>query len=142
MIQNFGGNSSLTGDNIAVAFNRSSTSTFEDNTVPTRFQMGVSAVPWESGHHSLRTSLQLNHPNDNAENYRIGVEYDWHKILALRTGLRLNVAGQPFPTFGFSVRSLVGMHPFHIDYAVNPTDLLGFQHHIGLRFTILKNSDR
>jgi hypothetical protein len=25
---------------------------------------------------------------------------------------------------------------------VNPTDLLGFQHHIGLRFSILKNERR
>lgn len=142
MVQNFGGNSSLSGDNLAVAFNRTPGTALEDNTVPTQFQMGVSAVPWESGHHSLRTSLQLNHPSDNAENYRLGVEYDYRKILALRTGIRLNVAGQPYPTFGFSVRSMVGAHPLHIDYAVNPTDLLGFQHHIGLRFTILKNTDR
>lgn len=142
MVQNFGGNSSLTGDNLAVAFNRTSTNSLEDNTVPTRFMMGISAVPWEWNNQSIRTSLQLNHPNDNAENYRFGIEYDWRKILALRSGIRLNVEGQPYPTFGFSVRSMLGMHPLHIDYAVNPTDLLGFQHHIGLRFTILKNDAR
>ena len=114
----------------------------EDNTVPTRFMMGVSAVPWEANGHSLRTSLQLNHPNDNAENYRIGLEYSWRSILSVRSGMRLNVRGQPYPTFGFSVRSLMGMHPLYLDYAVNPTDLLGFQHHIGLRFSILKNERR
>lgn len=142
MVQNFGGNSSLSGSDLPVGFNRSASGDLEDNTVPTRFMMGVSAVPWEANGHSLRTSLQLNHPNDNAENYRIGLEYSWRSILSVRSGMRLNVRGQPYPTFGFSVRSLMGMHPLYLDYAVNPTDLLGFQHHIGLRFSILKNERR
>ena len=65
--------------------------------------------------------------NDNAENYRFGLKYSWRSILVVRSGMRLNVRGQPYPTFGFSVRSLMGMHPLYLDYAVNPTDLLGFR---------------
>jgi len=140
MIQNFGGSSSLSGDNLAVAFNRNSGSALEANTVPTVFCMGISAVPWREGDHSLRTSFQLNHPNDNAENYRLGFEYGFKELLALRTGIRLNVAGQPYPTFGFGLRTRALGQSLFVDYAINPTDLLGFQHNIGLRLIILKHT--
>lgn len=109
--------------------------------MPTVFAMGVSAVPWKLDQHSLRTSIQLNHPNDNAENYRLGLEYDFRQILAVRTGIKLNVAGQPFPSFGFGLRSIAFGHPLFIDYAANPTDVMGFQHLFGLRLEMNKSAN-
>ena len=70
MVQNFGGNSSLGSDgDIPTTFNRSTGIGLEANVVPTIFKLGISMVPWKKGDHSLLTALQLNHPNDNAENY-------------------------------------------------------------------------
>jgi hypothetical protein len=139
MVQNFGGNSSLTGDYLAVAFNRSPLDGLDRDAVPNVFSLGVSMVPWEQDHHKIRTAIQLNHPTDNAENYRLGVEYTWRDILAVRTGYKINVRGQDWPTFGFGVRSRIGGHPLHIDYAMNPTNFMGWQHLIGLRFAINKD---
>ena len=139
MVQNFGGNSSLTGNYLATAFNRSPLEALERNAVPNVFSLGVSMVPWKDEHHAIRTALQLNHPTDNAENIRLGVEYSYLKLLDVRMGYKINVIGQNWPTFGFGVRSRIGGHPLHIDYATNPTNFMGFQHLIGVRFAINKD---
>ena len=143
MVQNFGGNSSLGSDgDIPTTFNRSTGIGLEANVVPTIFKLGISMVPWKKGDHSLLTALQLNHPNDNAENYSAGIEYHWKEIFYARAGYRISVRHRHIPTFGIGVRSRLGQHPFYIDYAANPTNFIGMQHSIGLRFQILKIADR
>jgi len=139
VVQNFSGNSSLNGDNLEVTFNRNSNAISLDNyTVPQVFKMGVSMVPLEREKYSLLVAFELNHPNDNAENYRFGAEFEYLKLLFLRAGYKLNVEGQPYPTFGFGLRHRVGAHPFQINYAANPTSFLGVQHSLSLLFSINK----
>jgi hypothetical protein len=106
--------------------------------VPTVFSLGASIVPWKAERQSLLVSVQLNHPSDNAENYRLGFEYEYLKLLYLRTGVKLNVDGQPFPTFGFGLRHRVGGHPLALSYAANPTEFFGVLHTLGLSFTLNK----
>lgn len=141
MIQNFGGNSALSDidADFPVLFNRDAEFSLNENIVPTVFKMGASMVPYESERQSLRVALQLNHPNDNAENYRLGAEYEYLKIFYLRAGLRLNVKGQAYPGFGFSLRTRLGGHPLFVDYAGNPTQHLGLQNTIGLRLSIIND---
>ena len=100
--------------------------------------MGASIIPWKKEKQSLLIALQLNHPSDNAENYRIGLEYEYMKLLYVRAGYMLNVASQSLPTFGFGLRHRIGVHPFYINYAANPTDFLGVQHTVGLAIGINK----
>lgn len=138
MVQNFGGNSSIKGDGIPSDFNRASVPAAENYTVPTVFSLGASIVPWKTDKQSLLVALQLNHPNDNSENYRLGVEYEYIKLLFLRAGYKINVEGQPFPTFGFGLRHRVGGHPLQLDYAANPTSYFGVMHTLGLSFTFNK----
>lgn len=141
MLQNFGGNSSLSGDFLEVNFNRNVTNIgLENYTVPTVFKLGASFVPYEKERQSLRLAFDLNHPNDNAENFRLGAEYEYLKLLFLRAGYRFNVAGQTFPTMGLGVRSRIGGHPLKIDYGVNITNYMGTQHVVGLSFTL--NNDK
>lgn len=141
MVQNFGGNSALgnTDKDIPVIYNRSTGINLDANTVPTVFSLGMSFTPMEKEHQSLTASVQLNHPNDNAENFRLGFEYEVRKIFFARAGYKINVEGQNLPTFGFGLRSKMGGRPLFIDYAINPTNFLGFQHSIGLRLDILNN---
>ncbi len=137
MVQNFGGNSSLGAEeDIPVIFNRRTGTALESNTVPTVFSLGASFVPWKVERQSLLAAIQLNHPNDNAENFRLGLEYQYAEVFFARAGYKISVQDQDWPTFGFGVRSRLGGHPFYIDYGVNPTNHIGFQHNIGLRFII------
>ena len=62
-------------------------------------------------------AAQLNHPNDNAENLRFGLEYEYMKLFFARAGYKLSVKGQDYPTFGVGVRTRLGGHPFYIDYS-------------------------
>lgn len=138
MIQNFGGNSSINGDIIPVDFNRNGSFVSGEYPVPTVFSLGASMVPWKKENQTLLVSMQLNHPNDNSENYRFGVEYAYRELLFLRTGYKLNVRGQSLPTFGFGLKHRIGGHPLYIDYAANPTDYFGTLHSIGLAFMFNK----
>jgi len=140
LIQNFGGNSSLNGDFLEVNFNRNAVVELENYTVPTVFKMGMSLVPWTQDKHSLLVSWQLDHPNDNAENIRLGAEYNYLDLFYVRAGYKVNVAGQQYPSFGLGLRSRIGAHPLHINYASNPTNYLGIQHSLGLSFTF--NNDK
>lgn len=138
MIQNFGGASSISGDEIPSDFNRSINPEADDYSVPTVFSLGASFVPWKKEKQSLLLGVQLNHPTDNSENYSLGLEYEYLKLLYLRGGYKLNVNGQPFPTFGFGLRHRIGGHPLAINYAANPTEYLGIRHTVGLSFSINK----
>lgn len=138
VVQNFGGNSSLSGDFLETDFNRSSSVDLDNATVPTVFKLGFSLIPFDTERQSIRTGFQLDHPNDNAENYRFGVEYEYLDLLFIRTGYRFNLKGQQFPTFGFGVRTRIGAHPLFIDYGANPTNFLGIQHLVGFSFYLNK----
>jgi hypothetical protein len=98
---------------------------------PTLFSMGVSAIPLDEDKHQILTSIQLNHPNDNAENIRLGVQYGFDSLVYFRAGYRINVPGEGISA-GVGLRSRIGSMPFRIDYAVLPNRYLGFQHSIGL----------
>lgn len=141
LLQNFGTNSSLSGDFLELDFNRSTNNDLSSTSPATVFKLGISMRPVDKEHHTLTTGVQLNHPNDNAENIRIGAEYMYRKFLFLRTGIKLNVLGQTLPTFGGGVQTNIGRHPLRIDYALVPTNFLGLQHSMGISFT-LNNANR
>mgnify|MGYP000386207573 FL=1 len=136
LLKNFGGNSSLSGSYLASSFNRNTVANLEKNTLPNVFSIGVSITAWENEHHHIMGAFQLNHPNDNSENYRLGVEYDYLNLLFVRSGVKMNVKGQSYPTMGVGIRTNIGAHSLYIDYATNPTEYLGWQHLIGLNFNI------
>lgn len=139
-VQNFGLNSVLQGDLPGENTFSGQSRNIEDYPAPTIFQLGVSIIPWKSADEkqNITTSVQLNHPNDNAENLRIGAEYSWREILFLRAGYKLNVIDQDLPTAGIGLRSRIGRNPLRIDYAFDPTDFQGVYHRIGLAFSVNK----
>lgn len=138
LVQNFGGNSSLSGDFLANTYNRSSSLSLDKYSLPTTFMLGMSLVPYERKNQSLLLALQLNHPNDNAENIRIGLEYEYMKLLFVRLGYKINVLGQSFPSMGFGLRSRIGKNPLVINYAMLPTNYFGLNHSFGFVFSFNK----
>ena len=139
MLQNFGGNSTLKGDYLEVDFNRNGVPL--DNYVSASvFRLGFSMVPYKRDKHSLTVDFELQHPSDNAENFRVGLEFEYLKLFYFRGGFKMNVLGHKYPVFGVGVRTHVGAHKLMIDYAAVPTNHLGFQQSLGLSFTI--NNDK
>lgn len=134
LLRNFGTSSSLKGTYQAVSFNRTNIQGLESNTLPTEFSMGLSLIPWERENKSLRISTQLVHPNDNAENYRIGAEFFASKDFAIRMGYRINELGQSWPVGGLGWEIKLGGYAMHFDFAVQRTDRMGWRNTIGLAF--------
>lgn len=138
VVQNFGLNSQLAGDLPENSPFSSQSRSLDDYPAPTVFQLGLSMIPWRNGDstQTLTTLAQLNHPNDNAENIRLGLEYAYRSLLFLRAGYKLNVVDQDLPTFGFGLRMRIGRHPLRLDYAFDPTDFQGVIHRTGLSFSL------
>ncbi|HHG83517.1 MAG TPA: PorV/PorQ family protein [Bacteroidetes bacterium] len=137
VLQSFGTNSKLSGEYTPDSPNPSQIQ-LESYPAPTLFKLGVSMIPWKTETMSLTTMLQLNHPNDNAENIRIGLEYEYRDLLFIRAGYKINVSDQVYPTAGLGLRTRIGKHRLVFDYGVDPTPYLGWIHRIGLSFSINK----
>lgn len=136
MIQNFGGGSSITGDYLEVDFNRDSLNMSTNNySVPNVFRFGFALTAWEKDDHHLTFAFELQHPNDNAENFRGALEYNFKEFLYGRVGYKLNVKGQTMPTFGIGLNTSFGAYPLAFNYAINPTNYMGTQQCFGISFT-------
>ena len=107
-------------------------SQFEEFSPPTQFRLAFAMEPILLESHRLTTSFQLNHPNDNAENIGIGLEYGWNETVFLRLGYRINVDEQRLPSLGFGLQVPVEFSTLQFDYAVSSYHLLGMAH----RFTL------
>lgn len=137
MLQSFGLNSKLRGNYVPDGSTVTALD-LKNYPAPTVFQLGASMIPFKKENQSLTVGLQLNHPNDNAENIRIGLEYEYRQLLFVRAGYMLNVPDHNIPSMGLGVRTRIGSHPLRLDYSVDPTRYLGWIHRIGLTFTVNK----
>jgi hypothetical protein len=144
LLQNFGPNSTLRGSReIDTTFNNRGINP-DVYPAPTVFKLGVSMVPYRSddNQHALTTLVQLNHPNDNAENLRLGIEYAYRQLLFLRAGYKVNVKNQSLPTAGLGLRMRMGRYPLMLDYGFDPLQFLGTVHRVGLSLNIQPLEDR
>ncbi|RMG27117.1 MAG: hypothetical protein D6730_07840 [Bacteroidetes bacterium] len=138
LVQSFGFNSVLHGELEQEDALLQKTPDLESYPAPTIFKLGISMVPYrnESGDQSLLAAVQLNHPNDNAENIRLALEYNYKSLLFLRAGYKINVKDQDYPTAGVGLRMRMGRHPLMFDYAFDPMRFLGVVHRVGLSFEV------
>ncbi len=142
-ISNFG--SDVAPKGMVTQFNGTQVSSFQSFSVPTEFRLGVAVEPLQTDDHVLTTSLQLNHPNDNAEHIRLGLEYAYQQTFFLRAGLKRTI-GQQFLgadltseenlTLGAGVLVPIGLSIIGADYAFANFSRLGSVHRISLSFTL------
>ncbi|MCB0733651.1 MAG: PorV/PorQ family protein [Flavobacteriales bacterium] len=135
VVQNFGGSSSINGSDVMVGYNRNGNVELARYTIPTTFRMGFSIDAYQKDKHLVIGAMELNNPNDNSENIRFGFEYQYAELLSVQTGYKISVKGHGYPTLGMAYKTRIGAHPMFIQYAMNPTNYMGTQHLIGLRFT-------
>ncbi len=144
-ISNFGADVAPKGTGTQVStFQSISNPTFQSFSLPTEFRIGLAMEPLQSDDQKLTTSIQLNHPNDNAEHLRFGVEYSWRNTLFLRGGVKRTI-GQPLfgddetgeESFALGAGVLVplGVSTVGADYAFAAFGRLGSVHRISLSFT-------
>lgn len=129
-VSNFGSNLAPDGEVILVG--KRNVSEWQEFSPPTVFRIGFAFEPYQDGEHTITTSIQLNHPNDNSENVSTGFEYNWNNTVFMRGGYKINVEEQNF-TFGAGINIPISMAQFGLDYAYSNFSRLGSAH----RFSIL-----
>ena len=141
-ISNFGSDVKPTGT--VTEYSNLQVSDFQSFSLPTVFKLGFALDPISDEEQVLTTSIQLNHPNDNSEHFRVGLEYSWQKTFFLRGGVKRTI-GQPLfgadetsdenLSFGAGVQLAVGVTRVNADYAFTNYTNLGSVHRISLAFT-------
>ncbi|NNF04674.1 MAG: PorV/PorQ family protein [Rhodothermales bacterium] len=106
---------------------------FESLTPPTTFHLGFAYEALRNREHSsVLVSSQLNNPNDNAENWNVGVEYGWSETVFLRAGYRFGIEEVTVPSAGVGIAVPVVGSSFRFDYSFNRLERLGNVHRVGL----------
>jgi hypothetical protein len=129
-VSNFG--AELAPDGEVVLIGKRTKSEWQSFAPPTMFRIGFAFEPYQDEQHSVTTSIQLNHPNDNSENVSLGVEYSWSRMLFLRGGYKINVEEQNY-SFGAGINVPISIAQFTFDYAFANFEQLGSAH----RFSII-----
>jgi hypothetical protein len=112
-------------------------SDFESITPPTTFLLGFSYELLQSQDmNDLTISAQLNNPNDNAENWNVGVEYGWNRILMLRAGYRFGIEEYDLPSFGAGINIPYEGRSLRFDYGFSRLNRLGAVHRVGLNLAL------
>ena len=142
VISNFG--SDVQPKGTVTTFDGTTVGSFQTFSLPTVFMLGFAIDPITTDEHVLTTSLQLNHPNDNSEHLRIGVEYRWRDTFFLRGGVKRTI-GQSLlgsdetseESFGLStgVKVPTGLSVISADYAFSSYGRLGAVHRLSLGLT-------
>ncbi len=129
MITNFGAQVSPSGT-VDLVGGRTA-SEFQSFPPPTVFRVGFAFEPWMDERNRLTTSVQLNSPNDNAENFSLGAEYAYKNFLYVRGGYKFNVDSETFSA-GAGVKFPISFSKAVLDYSIANYKDLGFAHRISL----------
>jgi long-subunit fatty acid transport protein len=129
MICNFGGQATPSGS-VDLIGGRTANN-FQSFPPPTVFRVGFAFEPWMNERNRVTTSIQLNSPNDNAENFSLGAEYAYKDFLYVRGGYKFNVDSETFSA-GAGVKFPISFSKAILDYSIVNYRELGFAHRISL----------
>jgi hypothetical protein len=112
-------------------------SDFQSFPTPTIFRIGFAMDPIDNKKNKLTTSIQLNHPNDNAENVNIGVEYSFKEMFFVRGGYKFNVESENY-SGGIGVKVPIAIALASVDYSIANFKELGYTHRISVNLLLNK----
>lgn len=135
---NFGLNVKPTGEVSVLKFNGTDhINSFSEVSVPALFRLGVAFDPIHTDKHVLTAAGQLNHPTDNNETYSLGAEYNYIRVLYLRTGYEFaSDESYRAPSFGAGLKILRKFGGLTVDYGLIAKSRLGNIHRITLGINI------
>ncbi len=98
---------------------------------PTEFRLGGAMTLFAFGPNKLLSAFQLNHPVDNAENLKLGLEYGFKGMLFMRGGYKVNTDEDRW-TFGAGVRVPWRGYAVSADYSYTDFGILDQAQRISL----------
>lgn len=128
-VSNFGND--LAPDGEVVLVGSRTKSEWQSFSPPTIFRIGFAFEPYQDELNRITASIQLNHPNDNSENFAIGAEYAYNNMFYARGGYKFNVDEQNY-SFGAGVSLPVSFANVSVDYSFTNFTRLGSSHRFSL----------
>jgi long-subunit fatty acid transport protein len=142
VVSNFGPDVAPTG-NVRL-LDGSTIEHFQPFSPPTVFRFGIAFEPYQDETQRLTSSIELNHPNDNAEHLRLGLEYSWNEWLFLRAGVKRTI-GDPLLSagktsaddysFGIGLLAPLEVTTAGFDYSYTNFNLFGGVHRFSVSVT-------
>jgi long-subunit fatty acid transport protein len=142
VVTNFGSDVAPTGT--AELYDKTKVSNFQSFSPPTLFKFGIAFEPFQTESQKITTSIQLNHPNDNVENVRLGAEYVWNDMFSIRAGVKRTIGEKLFGkaasseediALGAGVKVPLNFAKFNADYSYANFNRLGGLHRISVQLT-------
>jgi hypothetical protein len=103
--------------------------------LPLNFRVGMAVdlmgASEERTPHLVTLAVDANHPSDGEERLNVGLEYGLHRMLFLRSGLKVNYDEQDV-TWGAGIHWPLGERSIQIDYALARFGMLDNVHRISL----------
>jgi hypothetical protein len=129
-LMNFGTSARFTGGDLAIQYDPDPSVSGNNGAlpadqatdafpVPVMFRLGLS-VPFQASDDSrFLAVIEGLHPSDNSESANLGLEWEWKRLFALRTGYQtlFQTDGQLGLTLGFGVKGDLGSNTYQVDYA-------------------------
>lgn len=108
----------------------------EEFPLPFSINFGVTIQPLDffmqmDNDQSFVLSVESVHPRDFGEKVKIGGEYKFMKMFAIRTGYMMNYDERGW-TAGLGFKHMVSEIPFRVDYAYEPFGILGDRHYFSV----------
>lgn len=134
VISNFGGDLKPSGSFKVQTFDNQSenVNSFQSFPPPILLRIGVAAEVFEQDIHKITASVQLNHPNDNAENINLGIEYWLYDMIAFRGGIKTAQSEESY-SVGFGLRVPITIADFQLDYALTDFGEFGFVNRVAVQ---------
>lgn len=98
---------------------------------PLLFRYGLAFEAVENATQRLTASFEANQPADDAQVLKLGAEWAWHRVFALRGGYNFN-ADEMKLSAGAGVNAEIGRTKTTIDYAFTDGGALGSVHRVSL----------
>ena len=90
-------------------------SSYQSFSPPTLFTLGAAMDVYQHDAHLFTTTVQMNHPMDDQENFLLGGEYRFRSLFAFRGGYRANLDENQW-TFGAGAKFILKGVLLKIDY--------------------------
>ncbi len=134
-IQNFSGKVQFSGTFIDYSYSNSYlTGTeieFDEWSLPMTFRFGAAIDLINEGSNKLIAAIDMVHPNDNVEQYNIGLEYAFDNMVFLRAGYKISsYEGGLSGGIGFKMNMII------LDYALTNLGNLGITNRLSLAVNI------
>lgn len=104
---------------------------FEKWSLPMTFRFGAVIDVYNEGANKVIAALDMVHPNDNVEQYNIGVEYAYDNMIYVRTGYKLSAYEG-----GFSAGFGILWNNIMFDYALTGLGKLGVTNRLSIGYNL------